>query len=78
MTQQVRRSRGYPWDKWFKKKRFKLKKGKDFNCAPHSMSVQVRNAAKKRGKKVSIYIIYPEVYVHPRKDDAVELEVEMK
>lgn len=44
----------HPWDKWFRKNKFKLKKGVHFTCMPHSMSVQVRNAAHLRGIKVRV------------------------
>lgn len=46
----------HPWDKWFKRKRFTLTRGKDFSGMPHAMSVQVRNAAQKRGYSVSVKI----------------------
>ena len=46
----------HPFDKWFKQKRTKLVRGKHFNCMPHSMGIQIRNAAKKRKVKVSIHI----------------------
>jgi hypothetical protein len=35
----------YPWAEWFKKKRFKLVKGKDFDGMTHGMAAMVRNAA---------------------------------
>lgn len=44
----------YPWDEWFKKSTFTLKKGRDYVCQTHGMSVQVRTAAAKRGLYVSI------------------------
>ena len=46
----------HPFDKWFKHKQCKLIKGKHFFCQPHSMSVQLRNAAHKRGVKISVHI----------------------
>lgn len=46
----------HPFDNWFKKSRFKLVKGKHYNCMPHSMSQQIRNAAAKRGLTVSVHI----------------------
>ena len=53
--------RPYPWDRWFQKKqyglfRFKLVRGKHFDCMPQSMSVQIRNAAEKRGIRVGVSI----------------------
>ena len=46
----------HSFDKWFKHKQCKLVKGKHYTCMPHSMSVQLRNAAKKRGLKISVHI----------------------
>jgi len=46
----------YPWDKWFHKKSFKLVRGEDYFCQPHSMAVQVRGAASKRGLSVHVSI----------------------
>ena len=47
----------YPWDEWLAHKRtFRLRKGKDFQCASYVMGVQVRTAAAKRDLKVSIII----------------------
>ena len=46
----------HPWDKWFKRKRFKLIAGKHYDCMTHSMAQQVRNAAFDRGIEVSITI----------------------
>jgi hypothetical protein len=46
----------YPWDRWLQKKQVTLHKGRDFRCMPHSMGVQVRTAAARRGKHVSVFI----------------------
>ncbi len=46
----------YPWNRWLKRKRFRLVRGKDFACMPHSMAVQVRNAAAKQSIRVSVTI----------------------
>lgn len=47
----------YPWDEWLAYKRpYRLKRGKDFRCMTHSMSVQIRNAAIARGMRVSVEI----------------------
>ena len=46
----------HPWDSWFNRKRFRLEKGVDYTCMPHSMAQQVRNAAFVRNVKVSIAI----------------------
>lgn len=55
----------YPWKKWFSAKQKILTKGKDFACQPHSMAQQVRNAARKYGKTVSVFI----------EDETVTIEV---
>jgi len=46
----------YPWDRWFKRRRFRLQYGRDYRCLPHSMGVQVRSAAYKRGVHVKVEI----------------------
>lgn len=46
----------YPWDKWFKKNKLVLVRGKHYECQPHSMGVQVRDAATKRDLEVSVEI----------------------
>lgn len=46
----------YPWDKWFARKRLRLQRGKDFNCQPWSMMVQIRSAATARNRKVSVKV----------------------
>ena len=44
----------HPFDKWFKRKNFKLVRGKHFKCMTHCMNVQLRNAAAKRNIRLSI------------------------
>lgn len=46
----------YPWDKWFKKNKLVLLRGKHYECQPHSMGVQVRDAATKRGLQISVEV----------------------
>lgn len=46
----------YPWDKWLSKRSLRLVRGRHYNCMPHSMGVQVRNAAAMRGIHVSVKI----------------------
>lgn len=46
----------YPWDQWFNCPQLRLVRGKDFNGMPHAMAVQMRNAAAKRGLRVSVKI----------------------
>ncbi len=47
----------YPWDKWFKRSKFQLTRHKDFEGMTHAMSIQVRNAAAKRGLLVQVDIL---------------------
>lgn len=50
--------RKYPWEEWLSRRHtFRLKKGVDFDSAIHSMSVQIRQAAAERGKRVSVFIV---------------------
>lgn len=46
----------YPWDEWFSRAVTVLKRGKDFNCQPHSMGVMIRQKASCRGVSVSVKI----------------------
>ena len=46
----------YPWDKWLKEDKLVLHRGTHYRCQPHSMAVQVRDAATKRGLDVSVEI----------------------
>lgn len=42
----------YPWEEWFKKGTFTLKRFRDYDCQPFSMTMMVRMNAKKEGIKV--------------------------
>lgn len=42
----------YPWEEWFAKGTFTLKKGRDYDCEPFSMTMMVRMNARKEGLKV--------------------------
>lgn len=53
-TTRAKKSEGYPWDDWFSRSKFRVVEGRDFKCMPHSMMVQIRNAASSRGKSVSV------------------------
>lgn len=44
----------YPWDRWFKRGRFTLRRYHDYFCSPYSMGQQIRNAASRRGIKVKV------------------------
>ena len=49
----------YPWEKWFEratKRRVSLNRGREFECLPHSMAQQLRNAAYRHRYKVSVDI----------------------
>lgn len=44
----------YPWTKWFTFQEFTLVKGVDYVCSQSAIAQQVRNAANKRGLRVSL------------------------
>lgn len=46
----------YNWDKWFSKRQFTIRQGKDFQCQVHGMASQIRCKASKRGVLVSLRI----------------------
>lgn len=46
----------YPWDKWFAKAKFTLKRGKDFACQTHGMVAQIRNKAAKEKIRMNIVV----------------------
>lgn len=46
----------YPWDKWFKTKKFIVTKGKDFHCMTHSMVAQIRSRAAKFNQRVAVTV----------------------
>jgi hypothetical protein len=54
MASQVKR---YPWEDWFSQDEFRLKRGKDFQCMPHGMIVQIRTYAASRRIKVAIKVV---------------------
>ncbi len=56
----------YPWDDWFSRKnKFKLLRGKDFNCQPYVMGQQIRTEARLNwgNPKVSVLIVEDVVVV---------------
>jgi len=46
----------YPWKRWLSRRKITLQRSKDYNCQPHAMAQQCRNAAAKAGIKLSIHI----------------------
>lgn len=44
----------YDWERWFRLRRFQLRRGEDYDCSQSAMSQQVRNAASQRSLRVSI------------------------
>ena len=46
----------YPWDKWFKRGRWSIRRGRDYKCQPFAMAQQIRNEARKRGVYVAVFI----------------------
>lgn len=71
MIKRVSGGRGkklYQWEKWFKSKKFTLKKGKDYECLTHSIAQQCRNAAFRYGYLVSIKVFENKIEVICKKD----------
>ena len=48
----------YPWDRWLRStgRETRLRRNKHYDCMSHVMAGQIRNAASKRGKKVSLTV----------------------
>lgn len=46
----------YPWESWFRRSRLTLRRGEHFFVMPHVMAQIIRNAARVKGKRVSIRI----------------------
>ena len=44
----------YDWNKWFSRRRFCLRRGKDYTCQQATMGQQIRNAAVRMGVRVSL------------------------
>ena len=55
--------------------RFRLERGKHFSAQPHGMSIMVRQAAKKRGLKVSVRIHENVLIVDVKGSDGKERSV---
>lgn len=53
----------YPWDDWLSSPTVSLKKRLHFHCQIHGMAQQIRNAARKRGLRVSLEIADPHIHV---------------
>lgn len=51
------RRKVYPWDKWFARERLRLKRGKDFECAPYAMAQMIRNNARAREIRVTVSVL---------------------
>lgn len=58
-------ARRYPWDKWFKRKRFTLTP-EDYNGRVDTMVVQIRNRATREGRKVSVKVDGTTIHVTMR------------
>lgn len=44
----------YPWDDWIARDRVRLRRGVHYDCMSHCMAIQVRQAARARGRRASI------------------------
>lgn len=53
-THKIGRPSIYPWDDWFEAEQFDLTRGIHYKCPQGVMQQQIRNAASKRGLRVSI------------------------
>lgn len=51
-----RYGRRYPWDQWFSKKKFVVRRGKDFDCMTHCMAQMIRTRAGGKGIKVRVQV----------------------
>jgi hypothetical protein len=47
----------YPWERWFRKRRIKLMRGRDYRCMTHCFNVLARAAAKRLNYAVSIRML---------------------
>lgn len=54
MARGKKHGRRYPWDKWFARGRFTLKRDRDYKCLPHGMAQMIRNVAARRGVRVGL------------------------
>jgi hypothetical protein len=53
----------YPWDQWFRRRKFILRRGVDYLCQPYTMMILIRMKAAQRGMKVSVNIREDELTV---------------
>lgn len=56
----------YPWKKWFKKRKFTVEEGADYECMTHSMAQQIRNAAYRHRVHVSLTLHHNSIDVEVR------------
>lgn len=54
----------HPWDTWFRRNSFSLRKGKHYQCMTHCMMIQLRAAAIKRGLRASVRQSDDALHVH--------------
>ena len=60
----------YPWKKWLQKRHIVLVRGKDFDCQPHSMAQQARNAAYRMDVRISTRVVEEKVIIARRANNA--------
>jgi hypothetical protein len=46
----------YPWDDWFARDVFVLRRGREYRCSPYSIGQQIRNAAARLGFRVRVEV----------------------
>jgi len=58
MNQRGKKLQRHPWDEWLLKKKGQqtvVVKGRDFNCQTYAMTIQIRAAARRRNRRVSLH-----------------------
>lgn len=61
MMKAKRCGRRYPWEQWFRARRFTLKRGLEYDCRTSSMVQAVYQAAARMGRDVSIEVAEDEI-----------------
>jgi hypothetical protein len=51
-----RYGRRYPWVEWFRKRKFTLRLGRDYDCMPHCIAQMARNWANRDDRRLKLDI----------------------
>lgn len=54
---------GYPWDEWLDGRVWHLTRGEDFTTSPRNFSSSVRQAAARKGVKLSTRVLGDNVFI---------------